>query len=86
MSGDVRDDRYPLDVTLYDVKLQEDNTFLMFLDFPDGTRMGLEFADGSSMVDELLELLTRHATKTFAELGARGVVVSGLTPVESEDR
>jgi hypothetical protein len=72
-------------VTLYDAKLQEDNTFVAFLDFEDGTRLGVEFASDSPAVAQLLDLLTRLVTEKLAELGSRGVVITRVTSDEEQE-
>ena len=76
----------PVHVRLYDVKLLADNSVRVWLTFEDTTNVALDFGSESEAAARLLDLISELATETMSRLGERGVVVTGFTPPETDER
>ena len=75
----------PLEVELEGFGIDGNNNVWVRVRFADGAEWDLEWAPNSPAVGEIFDFFSQLATELLADVGGRGLAITGLTPVEEED-
>ena len=75
----------PIAVELVQFDVMDDNCFRVILRLDDESYVQLLWPPDSPVVTEVLEYVTRLANERLAELGSRGVFITGVTPPGGDD-
>ncbi len=75
-----------IEVDLDDLTVQADNSFRIWLRFESGAYMALDIPPESEGHQQIVDAFTDVVSVRLGRLGEHGVLITGLTAVDSEDQ